>query len=146
MPVRILIVEDHALLSQAVSEALRHDGYDTRRMVRMTRAEVLAEAEDFVPAVVLLDLHLGDEDDNGLSLITPLRAAGASVVMMTGETDRSQLDACLEAGAASVVSKAEPFDHLVAGVREAADLASMVSSEARDDLVQELQDQRKRTI
>ena len=139
MSVRILIVEDHALLSQALAEALHHDGYEVRRMEHTTAAGILRESERFSPAVVLLGLRQG----NGLSLIEPLRRGGASVVMLTAEKNPAQLEACLDAGAAGVVSKSESFDHLVAGVQEAADIADLVPPEARDDLINELQHQRE---
>ena len=142
MAVRILIAERHTLLSQSLAEALRHDGYDVHRITHATAEEALSRARALQPAVVLVDFQLGGSASNGLALIGPMREAGASVVMMTSSKDREQLETCLQAGAASVVSKSESFEHLVAGVQEAADVATLVPREARDQLIEELQHQR----
>ena len=142
MPVRILIAERHALLSQSLAEALRRNGYDVHRISHATAEEALSQARSLKPLVVLVDSHLGDTASSGLALIGPLREGGASVVMMTANRNRDQLETCLRAGAASVVSKSESFEHLVAGVQEAADVATLVPREARDQLIEELQQQR----
>lgn len=141
-PVRILIAERHALLSQSLAEALRHGGYDVHRIAHATADEALSQARALKPAVVLVDSQLGETPSRSLELIEPLRKAGASVVMMTPTRDRAQLETCLREGAASVVSKSESFEHLVAGVEEAADIATLVPRRARDQLIEELQQQR----
>ena len=144
MPVQILIAERHTLLSQSLAEALRHDGYDVHRIAPATAEKALKETRTLQPAVVLVDLQLGQTATSGIGLIGPLRAAGASVVVMMPDEDRAQLERCLQEGAASVVSKTDSFDHLVAGVQEAADVATLVPRKAREQLIEELRQQRKR--
>ena len=142
MTARILIVEDHELLAQSVTYALRAEGMDVERVDEISPEHVLAAAQRFEPTVVLLDLHLDSGGETGLDLIEPLRDRGAFVVMVTGETDRIQLAECIEAGAIGVVSKFDPFDHLVASVREAAELGTLMSTAQQQDLLAELRRQR----
>ena len=61
---------------------------------------------------MLLDLHLGALGSS-VHLIQPLRALAVEVICVTGETARPVWGACIEAGAAAIVSKTLPFDQLV---------------------------------
>lgn len=143
MATRVLIVEDHALLAQSLTVALQADGLTVERCQDLDGGAILASAERFSPAVVLLDLDIGGELGDSLSLIAPLQALGARVVMLTGVTDRRRLAACVEAGAIGLVSKAEPFDRLIDGVREAVELGTLLSPGQRDQLLDELRRQRR---
>lgn len=139
----MLIVEDHALLAQSLAVALKADGFEVERCIDLSAETILSSARDFEPAVVLLDLEVGGELGNTIPLIEPLQASGARVVMLTGVTDRARLAACVEAGAIGVVSKAEPFERLLEGVREAVELGTLLSPGQRDDLMDELRRQRR---
>ena len=134
MNTRVLIVEDHELLAQSLSFALRADGIAVEVAVDLDPERVLAAAARFSPTVVLLDFHLG-ECVTSVPLIAPLRARGAAVVMVTGEADPVRLAECLEAGATGVVSKADPFDHLVAAVKQAAATGRVMPDPQRQDLL-----------
>ncbi len=143
MGTRVLIVEDHALLAQSLAVALQADGLEVERCTDMDGELILAHARDFAPAVVLLDLDVGGPLGHSLSLIAPLQALGARVVMLTGVTDKVRLAECIEAGAIGLVSKAEPFERLLDGVREAVELGTLLSPGQRDQLLEELRRQRR---
>jgi DNA-binding NarL/FixJ family response regulator len=144
-PLRVLVVEDHALLAQTLAAALRQDGLDVLCAEQLDRASVLDAAAAHRPDVALLDLVLDDETTT-LSYIGPLRELGASVVVVTGQTDKVQLAECVEAGALGIVGKHEPFEHLVAAVHEVGDLQSLLTPAQRDDLLAELRRQRADTL
>lgn len=116
-PPHVLIVEDHELLSQGVSLALRASGYDVTVATEPTLEAVVALAEQVRPAVVLLDLQLGALG-SGYDVIAPLTDTGAQVLMLTGVTDDVELGACVEAGAIGVVAKSSTFDALLARIDE----------------------------
>lgn len=115
---RLLLIEDHALLSQSLAVSLRASGYDVSVSVGTTLEEIARFAAAVRPDVVLLDLEL-DGIGSGRQLIPSLRAGGAMVLMVTGETDDAELGACIQAGATAVISKALPFDGLLAVVEDA---------------------------
>jgi two-component system, NarL family, nitrate/nitrite response regulator NarL len=138
----VLIVEDHELLAQSLQYALSRDGFDVVVAPGVGGEQVLARAREMQPSVVLLDLHLDAVGTSSLRLIAPLRELGTSVVMMTGERDRVRLAECVEAGAIGIVSKAAPFEQLVAAVREAAGLGMLLTRGQRDQLLAELRRQR----
>lgn len=141
---RVLIVEDHPILSESLATALRVAGIDEVQVHGDDLgADAVSEVADgFRATVVLLDLHLGD-DRLGIPLIGPLAERGIAVLMLTASTDRILLAQCLEAGAAGLFNKAQPFDSLVALVRDAAVGRTVLQPAARQELLAELREERR---
>ena len=134
----VLIVEDHALIGQGLMFALRADGVRAEAICPLRPEEVLETADRIRPDVVLLDLNLGDGVGSGLPFIAPLRQRGATVVILTGSTDRLDLAACLEAGATGLASKSESFDEVLAKVFAAAEGRPSPPEGERQQLLAEL--------
>jgi DNA-binding NarL/FixJ family response regulator len=139
---RVLVVEDHQLLAQSVVLALKAEGFAVDLADGLDAAGIMDAAEASRPDVVLLDLDIGGDLGTSLSIIAPLKATGARVVMVTGVTDRARLAACVEAGAIGLISKAEPFEQLIEGIKEAVELGMLLSAAQRDELLGELRRQR----
>lgn len=137
-PMRITIIDDHALFAESVALTLESEGYLVRRIdlsdARTTLATVLATALRSAPKVVLLDLDLGRVGD-GMRLISPLAAAGAAVVVVTGAGDRARRGECLRRGAKAVLVKTCPLQEVVATVRRARDGLPLMSAAERVDLI-----------
>lgn len=141
-PTRLLIVEDHELLSATLALALRQLGLEVETSHGPTPEDVVELAGNLAPVLVLLDLELGDGLGSGLDLVRPLTAAGAKVVIMSGVTDRARLAACLEAGATGIVSKTTGFDDLVEAVRRLAEGEAILSENDRQELLADLRAKR----
>ena len=133
-----LIVEDHALIGQGLTAALRAEGVITETLCPASPGEVMEAAARLQPDVVLLDLNLGDGVGSGLPFIAPLRAAGACVVILTGSTNRLELAACIEEGALGLASKAESFDDVLAKFFAAAEGRPSPGPNEREQLLAEL--------
>ncbi|HUH07012.1 MAG TPA: response regulator transcription factor [Egibacteraceae bacterium] len=133
----MLIVEDHELLAQSLSFALRAEGLGAALVMSDSAEAILAAQREHEAQVVLLDLDLG-VFGSSVQLIEPLRAGGANVVMLTGATDRIRLAECLEAGAVGIVAKSAPFDELVIAVRRAVSETALMSAHERATLLDEL--------
>ncbi len=142
---RVLLIEDHAVLAQGLRLVLVQEGHRVHLVGGDHGAEViLAEAAELAPHVVLLDLHLGNPIGDTTSLIEPLRREGAAVIVLTGETDPAQLGGCLEAGAAGVVLKTEPLERIVGLVPVAAAGGAVMPPTLRSVLLTAAQDARSR--
>jgi two-component system, NarL family, nitrate/nitrite response regulator NarL len=133
----LLVVEDHELLAQSLAAVLEAEGFTV--VVPGTRSPqaIEAVAAELRPDAVLLDLHL-DGGASSVPLIEPLRATGAVVVMVTGETDRIPLAECIEAGAEGVVPKSAPFDRLVGSIRAALERGTLIGVSEREQLLADL--------
>jgi two-component system nitrate/nitrite response regulator NarL len=131
---RVLLVEDHAIIKQALALALQQTGMVVETAGELQPDAVLKQAEAFRPDVVLLDFYLGEADS--LPMIEPLRALGARVLVLTGTTDPRSLGACLEAGAVGIVSKGESLDRLAQAITDALAGSSVMRPADRDALLE----------
>lgn len=140
---RLLIVEDHELLSGTLALALRQRGLQVEAVNGPTPEAVVERAAALAPVLVLLDLDLGRALGSGVDLVRPLVAAGARVVIMSGDTNRARLGACVEAGASGIVSKASKFEDLVDAVHRSADGGRLLPEGERQALLADLRASRR---
>jgi DNA-binding NarL/FixJ family response regulator len=120
VPGKVILVEDHALLAESVGLALAAEGWQVVIADLQSEAALLASACGQEPALVLLDLELGDPICDSTRIIPALVESGATVLVVTGVQDRVRLAATIEAGAVGFVAKTAPFDVLLATARRAA--------------------------
>jgi DNA-binding NarL/FixJ family response regulator len=127
--VRVLIVEDHEVLSSSLAVVLDAEP----DLQTVGRAGTLADARRAIvataPDVVLLDHQLPDGD--GVASIEELRALhqGVSFVVLTASTSDSVLVAAVHAGASGFVSKTRGVTEVTAAVRAAAAGEAVISPE-----------------
>jgi two-component system nitrate/nitrite response regulator NarL len=104
--------------------------------------EVLAEAAEVRPTLVVLDLDLQGAG-YGYDLIAPLRELGAQVLVLTGTVDRIELARCLEAGALGIASKANGFGSVLDQISRAAEGQSVTPITERTQLLADLSAHRR---
>ncbi|MEU7894339.1 response regulator transcription factor [Nonomuraea sp. NPDC049152] len=118
--IRVLLVEDHDMVAEALGMALDlASGIEVvGRAVSLE--EAAAETGRWQPDVVLLDRRLPDGD--GIEAIGRLTTAahGARVLILTGEASASVATKVAEAGGAGLVTKSSGLKELEAAVREVA--------------------------
>lgn len=103
---RILVVGEHLMTAEAVAIALNHLARTTK-FLPVTLAH-LQELVDWRPRAALLDIESIDVG-TAVDAIATLRAAGATVVVMSGANDALTVGQCLTAGAGLVVDKDTPL-------------------------------------
>jgi len=117
-PVRVLIVDDHRLFSEALEAILATD----ERIAVVGQAndggEGVELADKLEPDVVLMDVSMPVLD--GFEATREIRAAReeVSVLMLTGSNSRADVDRSREAGAAGYVTKDRIASELVAAIVE----------------------------
>ena len=115
-PLRVLLVDDHALVRSAVRQAL--DAPDVEVVGEAGTAEAAMElAVQLRPDVVLLDIDLPGL--SGIEAVRELapRLPGTRVVMLTVSTDRRDLVDAVRLGAAGYLTKDLSGDALLRAVR-----------------------------
>lgn len=119
-PIRVLLVDDHELVRQAIS--LAFDGSPDIELVAQAAlaGDGLVAARQHRPDVVLLDRRLPDGD--AVEVIGQfLQASPASrVLVFTGYADDEIAARVIDVGAAGLVLKARQVDGLVAAIRRVA--------------------------
>ena len=103
---RVLVVDDEAMLADLLSQALRHEGWETA--TAKDGLDALAKATRFHPDVVILDVQMPRMD--GLETLERLRARDPElpVLFLTARDAVADRVQGLRAGADDYVTK--PFD------------------------------------
>ncbi len=138
-PIRVLIVDDHEILTSSLALVLDSQPGVTTVGVAGTLARAKAMMATTAPDVVLLDHRLPDGD--GVAAIKDLRAIrpSAGIVILTASAADHVLVAAIEAGAAGFVSKTRGLSEVTAAVRAAASGESVISPEMLARLLPRLQ-------
>lgn len=116
---RILLVDDHAMLRDAVSGALSRIGQRCQIYGLGTGNAALKWVEmNGLPDLVLLDIEL--PDGSGLEFLKTLRHCYPTlrIAMLSGTDDGATVQNAMAAGACGFVTKAVNAEALVAKVRE----------------------------
>lgn len=107
-PMRVLVLEDDAVIRAALVAGLRDQGYAVDEAERSTEAEGLAESYTYDAMVV--DVRLPDGESAGFEFVRTLRLTGATVpvLFLTARDGVADRIAGLDAGADDYLIK--PFD------------------------------------
>ncbi|MCR6481951.1 response regulator transcription factor [Amycolatopsis sp. OK19-0408] len=117
-PIRVLLVEDHDMVAEALQLALeRAEGITVVGRAR-SRAEAVADARAHDPDVVLLDRRLPDGD--ALGVIAALGQDGARVLVLTGDATPAVAVQVAKAGGAGLLLKTSQLGVLESAVRDVA--------------------------
>ena len=112
---RVLVVDDEAMLADLLSQALRHEGWETD--TAKDGLDALAKAASFHPDVVILDVQMPRMD--GLETLERLRARDPElpVLFLTARDAVADRVQGLRAGADDYVTKPFRLAELLARVR-----------------------------
>ena len=108
LPMRLLVVEDEALLRWAIVETLTAAGHEVLQAGDAASARQTIAGQGAPIDAVLLDFRLPDSND--LTLLADIRRLSppSAVVMMTAHGTQEMLDGARALGVYRVLSK--PFD------------------------------------
>jgi len=87
--VKILVVEDEAVVLHTLELILKQHGYDVRGA--RNGEEALVMAPEFIPDILLCDINLPDMDGIQVSLRTKHAVPGCRVVLLSGEITSTEL-------------------------------------------------------
>jgi DNA-binding NarL/FixJ family response regulator len=114
-PIRVLLVEDHAAVREAIAAAFRRE----RDFEVVGEAGTLAAARGMLNEVDVAVVDLGLPDGDGSELIAELREAdpSAHAVVLSAGLDRSVVARAVERGAAGALSKVTRLPDVIDAVR-----------------------------
>ena len=118
-PVRVLLVEDSAIIREAVASEFRPDP----DFEIVGEAASLSEARPVLATADVLILDLGLPDGSGADLIRELRDANPQArAMLTSAFDPALHARAIEYGAAAVLDKLTHLGHVAPAVRRILDM------------------------
>jgi DNA-binding NarL/FixJ family response regulator len=111
--IRVLLIDDHVVMRTALRALIDSQPGLTVVGEAATRAEALLLAGRERPAIILLDLDLGNE--RGLTLLPELldAASDARVIVLTGVRDVEEYRQAVQLGALGLVQKEQALDTLI---------------------------------
>lgn len=114
-PIRVLVVDDEAVLAEMVSMALKYEGWAT--VTAADGAEALAAAQQERPDAVVLDVMLPDM--SGLDVLVALRERipNLPVLFLTAKDELEDRIAGLSVGGDDYVTKPFSLEELVLRLR-----------------------------
>ena len=114
--IKVLIIEDDKLLARTLELELKELGHQARAENTFSKGRVLVS--EWNPDLVLLDLHLPDQDD--LASLPELCAehSGCFVVVMTGDPDNNVVMEAMQAGSFDFLRKPLELEELKGLVRK----------------------------
>ena len=126
-PIRVLLVDDHALFRSGIKSLLQ----------RHAEFEIVGEAGDGMegvkragqlkPDVVLLDLHMPGLSGRDAAAMMAEESPSSNVLMLTVSEDAEDLIETLRAGACGYLLKNIEADALIAAINKAAEGESVIS-------------------
>lgn len=137
-PIRVLLVDDHALFRSGVKALLqRHDDFDVVGEAADS-LEGVKRARELKPDVVLLDLHMPGVSGKDAVRLFLEESPDTHVVMLTVSESADDLVDTLRAGASGYLLKNIETDTLLDLIRRAVAGDSVVSAEMTTKLVKGL--------
>ena len=141
MSTRILLVEDHRLVREAVRDALcKEPDFAVIGEVGSSQ-DALQSVQALNPDVIILDIGL--PDFGGIELTRRLRQTGcrAQIVALSAYAEKHFVTEMLRAGAAAYVSKNAAGTELVQAIRAVERGQNYVSPDVTGNLISQLRDQ-----
>ena len=121
MGVRLLIVDDHPVVCEGFSQLFEFvDGIDVVGTAATGR-EAIERVDMLVPDVVLLDLHLPDDDGVTVAGRVRARHPDVRIVIFTAGADAAEIREASAAGVDGVLLKTMPVGELIRAIRDVAD-------------------------
>jgi PAS domain S-box-containing protein len=113
--VRVLLVEDHAAVRQAIAAMFAREP----DFAVVAQAATMAEARTLLSDVDVAVVDLGLPDGYGADLIRELRAVNpsAQALVLTASVDRADMARAVESGAGGMLDKTARLDEVVGAVR-----------------------------
>jgi DNA-binding NarL/FixJ family response regulator len=109
---KIVIIDDHALIRSGISSALFNSKYKVVAEASSVE-EGLAVVNSYKPDICLIDINLGS--GNGIDLIKKSinNGSNAKFVILSMHDDLATLDLAKQAGACGYITKGAPIEHLL---------------------------------
>lgn len=107
---KILVIDDEESVAKVIQTYLAEDGYQVS--FSLNGKSALEQIKKAKPALVLLDIRLGDM--NGLDVLSEIKMIDRSipVILVTGIYEDEQAQKAFEAGAADYITKPIDFYYL----------------------------------
>jgi DNA-binding NarL/FixJ family response regulator len=117
--IRVMVVDDHAIVRQGISDVLASDQDIEIVALAKSGEEAVGRVAEVRPDVVLMDLSMPGMDGVEATRQTMAAAPGIRVVMLTSFAEPQHVNAALDAGAVGYLLKDAEGEEIVRAVKAA---------------------------
>jgi DNA-binding NarL/FixJ family response regulator len=118
-PIRVLVVDDHALFRRGLEMVLAHEVDIDIVGEASDGAEAVDKAAELLPDVVLMDVQMPGTDGIAATRRITETIDGSRVIMLSAFEDEHTVARALDAGAIGFLSKGLPMKEVVGAIRAA---------------------------
>jgi two-component system response regulator DevR len=139
-PLRILVVDDHAVVRKGLQAVLSEEGLEVIGEAA-SGDESVAKAMALRPDVVLMDIRMGEGDDaSGIDACRRIRSElpDTQVIMFTSYGQRESVLSSIMAGATGFLTKNVSHTRLVEAIRAAGRGESLLDPSVTRDVIERL--------
>ena len=136
MSLRVLVVDDHAIVREGLRRLITKDPSITVVGEAASKREAFAQISHHNPDVIVVDLHL--PDGSGLEVIAWARSLSQKlgIVVLTMSNLPEHVLASMQSGASSHVDKSAPIGELLLAIRASAEKPLSFTARRMTDAVQ----------
>ena len=136
-PIRVLVVDDHALFRRGLEMVLQAEGDIDVVGEAGDGLEAVAKAEELLPDVILMDVRMPRSTGIEACLAIKETVPSSRIVMLTISDEESDLFEAVRAGANGYLLKDVPGDEIAAGIRAVHTGQSLISPSMASKLLAE---------
>jgi DNA-binding NarL/FixJ family response regulator len=144
-PIRVLVVDDHALFRRGLDMVLAHESDIDVVGEASDGAEAVDKAAALLPDIVLMDVQMPKR--SGIDACTAIKdvVPSAKIVMLTVSEDEADLYEAIKAGASGYLLKEISIEEVATGLRAVAGGQSLISPSMAAKLLNEFSTMAKRS-
>ncbi len=143
-PIRVLVVDDHALFRRGLEMVLAHEADIDIVGEASDGTEAVDQAAALLPDIVLMDVQMPKR--SGIDACTAIKdvVPSAKIVMLTVSEDEADLYEAIKAGASGYLLKEISIEEVATGLRAVAGGQSLISPSMAAKLLTEFSTMMKR--
>jgi DNA-binding NarL/FixJ family response regulator len=144
-PIRVLVVDDHALFRRGLEMVLAHEADIDIVGEASDGTEAVDKAAALLPDIVLMDVRMPKR--GGIDACTAIKdvVPSAKIVMLTVSEDEADLYEAIKAGASGYLLKEISIEEVATGLRAVAGGQSLISPSMAAKLLTEFSTMMKRS-
>jgi DNA-binding NarL/FixJ family response regulator len=144
-PIRVLVVDDHALFRRGLDMVLAHESDIDVVGEASDGAEAVDKAAALLPDIVLMDVQMPKR--GGIDACTAIKdvVPSAKIVMLTVSEDEADLYEAIKAGASGYLLKEISIEEVATGLRAVAGGQSLISPSMAAKLLTEFSTMTRRS-